>query len=81
MVLRPWGALASKVAPKTVALAIWFSGEHRALVRQHLAPAIPFNRTYADALLAGQSAALLFGHHPLGTLREAALSKLTIRRG
>jgi hypothetical protein len=73
--LRFWSrALASRAAPKSVARAIWSSGEHHALVRKHIAPAIPFNRAYADALLAGRRAALQFGPHPLGTLRVAALA-------
>jgi Domain of unknown function (DUF4214) len=58
--LRFWsGVLFAGVKPKTVAVAIWNSPEHRTLVKQHLAPGIPFRRSYADALFAGRQAARL----------------------
>jgi len=58
--LRFWsGVLDKGVRPKTVAAAIWKSPEHRSLVRQHLAPGIPFRRSHFDALFAGRQAARL----------------------
>jgi hypothetical protein len=49
--------LAGGVKSKTVAVAIWDSSEHRALVNQDLIPSITFQRSYADALSAGHRAA------------------------
>lgn len=49
--------LAAGVKPQTVALAIWGSPEHRALVNQHLVTPVTFRRSYADALSAGRRAA------------------------
>lgn len=67
--LRFWsGVLASGVKPKTVALAIWRSPEHRTLVNQHMIPPITFQRSYADALLAGRMAARSHVSTPAGPL-------------
>jgi hypothetical protein len=53
------GVLAKGAKPKTVGAAIWNSVEHRSLVKQHLAPGIPFRRSYSDALFAGRQDAQL----------------------
>jgi hypothetical protein len=48
--------LAHAAKPKTVALAIWRSREHRMLVNQHLAPPTTFHRSFADAIRAARDA-------------------------
>jgi hypothetical protein len=60
--------LGSGVKPKTVALAIWTSPEHRTLVNQHLAPPITFWRSFADAMIAGKKAARSLVVAPAGPL-------------
>jgi hypothetical protein len=66
--LRFWsGVLAKSVKPKTVAVAIWNSSEHRTLVNQHLVPPISFLRSYADALRTGKIAARSHAAAPAGT--------------
>jgi hypothetical protein len=65
--LQFWsGRLAARVKPKTVALAIWRFPEHRALVKQHLAPPISFRRSFADAIHAAHQATLRPRSHPAG---------------
>ncbi len=66
--LKYWsGVLAAGVKPKTVALAIYGSSEHRTLVNQHFVAPMTFQRSYANALLAGQRAARS-GVRPAGPL-------------
>ena len=56
--LRYWsGKLAAGMRPQTAAFAIWRSPEHRALVRQQLAPPITLGHSFRDALRAGRRAA------------------------
>jgi hypothetical protein len=67
--LRFWsGLLFAGVKPKTVAFGIWNSPEHHALVNQHLITPITFERSYADALRAGQLAARFHSSPPAGPL-------------
>ena len=56
--LRYWsGKLAAGMRPQTAASAIWRSPEHRALVRQQLAPPITLGHSFRDALRAGRQVA------------------------
>jgi len=67
--LRFWSrVLAARVKPKTVALAIWRSPEHRWVVNQHLVTPIRFRRTFVDAMLAGKKAARSHATAPAGPL-------------
>jgi hypothetical protein len=60
------GRLAAGVKPKTAALVIWRSPEHRALVNPHLVPSVSFQRSYADAIRAARQATLPPRSHPAG---------------
>jgi hypothetical protein len=63
--LRYWsGKLAAGMRPQTVALVIWRSAEHRALMRQHLAPPITLGHSFLDALRARRQAARISHRSP-----------------
>jgi hypothetical protein len=75
------GHLAARVKPKSVALAIWRSPEHRTLVNQHLAPPTTFQRSFADAIRAAHNATSKSGSHPLGSSSLAFKAQSRARFG
>jgi hypothetical protein len=60
--------LAAGASLRSVAMSVWGSPEHKALVNRGIVPPIKFQRTLADALRAGQRAGRLHLPPPLGPL-------------